>query len=206
MWQLDHFLAQFEHSLARVNVNAASPEVGLTLTLANGSTTHCWTIAQLAACPLVECYSRDNDIVATYEPSSDFPFRSQVYWSVIEQPEALALEMAISVQTDLLDTHPIVVVSGADAATARDTIAIDNHSLAKFGFAGTTSALLMTVHPTDVAGHVAGENQWSLFSHFLEKGVIRRARLFAALMPTGDLAIAADLYRRFRDQPLPLTV
>ncbi len=206
MWQLDNSHALFDHSLARIRIDASLPATGVVLALPIGSAVELWRIAQLASCSLSECYARDNDLVATYEPSSDFPFRSQIYWSIVEQHDALGIELAVSVQTDLLDTHPVVEVSGANITDKCDTLTIDDHSLARLSFAGTATNLVATVHPTDGAGQLNDGNHWPLFSHFLEKGVIRRARLWAALLPRDDIVMATELYRHFRDQPLPLTV
>ena len=45
-----------------------------------------------------------------------------------------------------------------------------------------------------------------LFPERLEKGVIRRGRICAWFLPReADLAIAAELFRRFVSQPPPLT-
>jgi hypothetical protein len=48
--------------------------------------------------------------------------------------------------------------------------------------------------------------RWELFAEFLEKGVIRRARLQTALLDRQhDLEAAAVCCRRFHERPLPLT-
>jgi hypothetical protein len=48
--------------------------------------------------------------------------------------------------------------------------------------------------------------RWELFSHFLEKGVIRRARLQAVVLPReNDVEIALRCCRQLENAPLPLT-
>jgi hypothetical protein len=68
-------------------------------------------------------------------------------------------------------------------------------------------------HPGDaadlfVAPGEAGTQQscWRLFGSFLEKGVIRRARLRADLLPREhDVAMATRCLAAFRDSAIPLT-
>jgi hypothetical protein len=48
--------------------------------------------------------------------------------------------------------------------------------------------------------------KWRLFSEFLEKGVIRRARVHAVLLPhAGDTELAIECCLAAGDSPLPLT-
>jgi hypothetical protein len=162
-------------------------------------------LAELASTPLVEQYARGNDLVASYAASDTYPFGCQVYWSVGSCGEGLSLELLVSVQTDLLDTHPVVHVAGPQPLGSSDTLVVDGDEL----LAATTgdAMLVLGVHPSD-GGECdrAAENRWQLFAHFLEKGVIRRARLFAALVPAHDPSLAREAYRQFLRKPLPLTV
>jgi hypothetical protein len=49
--------------------------------------------------------------------------------------------------------------------------------------------------------------KWTLFSEFMEKGVIRRARLVGAFLPReNDSELAANCCNAFERAPLPLTV
>jgi hypothetical protein len=51
------------------------------------------------------------------------------------------------------------------------------------------------------------ETRWTLFSNFLEKGVIWRARLQAVWLPRArDVELAAACCRELQQRPLPLTV
>jgi hypothetical protein len=52
----------------------------------------------------------------------------------------------------------------------------------------------------------ACQTSWQLFADFLEKGVIRRARMQSAFLPRrNDIAIAEALCQKIDQQPLPLT-
>ena len=47
---------------------------------------------------------------------------------------------------------------------------------------------------------------WQLFSEFLEKGVIRRARVHAAILPReNDIELALECCAAIKESPLPLT-
>ncbi|MEM6798117.1 MAG: hypothetical protein AAF589_01260, partial [Planctomycetota bacterium] len=81
---------------------------------------------------------------------------------------------------------------------------------------GPNQAWFEAVHPTDASEAIsefAGNDEdalvhrWRLFSRFLEKGVIRRARLLAALLPSEDAQAASrEAYQAFRNAMPPLTV
>jgi hypothetical protein len=48
--------------------------------------------------------------------------------------------------------------------------------------------------------------EWELFADFLEKGVIRRARVHGALLPReNDIELALECCRAIEQSPLPLT-
>jgi hypothetical protein len=48
--------------------------------------------------------------------------------------------------------------------------------------------------------------EWHLFSDFLEKGVIRRARVYGVLLPRkNDIELALECCSKFERSPLPLT-
>ena len=48
-------------------------------------------------------------------------------------------------------------------------------------------------------------SKWELFSEFLEKGVIRRARLQAMFVPEDDVQLVAECCQSIAERPLPLT-
>jgi hypothetical protein len=90
--------------------------------------------------------------------------------------------------------------------------------------AGSTCCVLWRMHsarlsyveivtPTDLRNLVVslGTNgeliaSWQLFAEFLEKGVIRRARVHGALLPRkNDVELAIECCRAIQQSPLPLT-
>ncbi len=90
----------------------------------------------------------------------------------------------ISIQTPLLDTNPEVEVATY--------------------LATSSCAFREQIHPDDAApGASEPSGEHTLFGHFMEKGVIRRVRLFAAFAPSADELDA--LYANFLAAPLPLT-
>ncbi len=49
--------------------------------------------------------------------------------------------------------------------------------------------------------------KWELFADFLEKGVIRRARVYGVLLPReDDIELALECCAAVQQIPLPLTV
>lgn len=188
--------------------------------------------------PLAEAYARGNDLVACYAPTHDWPYSSQIYWR-LEESYAVAGALAgamlmVSVETDLLDSHPRINVSTQLAADEALFLELDDqHADARSLDArppgektlitrcgclllrlpdGKTSYAEMA-HPSDFQElTVTGEQSkswqvsWQLFAHFLEKGVIRRARMVGAFLPRADdVAIATACYRTMINSPLPLT-
>ena len=67
----------------------------------------------------VDCFVRGNDFVATYAETAERPFRTQVYWRVVENDQSggnhraepiAALELIVSVQTSRLDIETALAV------------------------------------------------------------------------------------------------
>ena len=176
---------------------------------------------------LDDVYIRGADLVARYQPTSDFPFRTEVYWRWHAAPTA-GFSIIISVETDLLDTYPEVIVrSRIDCDSLQTFVANTDAPNKQFQpsqadqadavLFASQPAWLQAIHPSDWAEAVyfpettaestAPAFAWSLFSQFLEKGVIRRARLAAFLLGDGaDHAAASAAYANFASQPPPLTV
>jgi len=182
--------------------------------------------------PLIETYIRDNDLVASYAATSDFPFATQLYWRLLQADETLSVSTIVSVQTDLLDTHPVIELScelPADEVSLLATDKLDDAptaaqlpttlpefylpQLVLFRLKNTNITYAEAIDPSDFcglsltrtsAGHV--RCTWRLFLHFLEKGVIRRSRLWSALVPRDNDAVhAAASFRDFLASELPLT-
>ncbi len=147
-----------------------------------------------------------------------------------------AIYLLVSVQTNRLDSHPqMLVTSGVTAAevwhldAAGEAVPIDLSSDSAVSLSpddGAGCVLLRTVagdgsqisyaemiHPSDFGNLVVrrtddGEIQTEhrLFASFLEKGVIRRARLRGVLLERkGDVEAAAAWYQALVSDRLPLT-
>jgi hypothetical protein len=69
----------------------------------------------------LDAYCRGSDLIATYGPSDLFPFRYQAYWRhqrAIYPGALAAVELVVSIQTQLLDTQPRLTVSSLLPASA----------------------------------------------------------------------------------------
>lgn len=194
-----------------------------------------------AAWPLVDAYSRDADFTICYGPTAESPYSLELVYSAGVGPSGLGplpvLDLVVSVQTDLLDTHPVVSVASSggpavrfDVAVAappattpgaRGTAAVADYdelrgpaitvTVWQFPWGHTGLAYLEMVHPADLPvddqlGDATSGPAHRLFGEFLEKGVIRRARLRGALVPAEEVrALAGRLAAEFLARPLPLS-
>jgi hypothetical protein len=150
-----------------------------------------WDMPAVSATPLVDVYVRGHDLVCLTAPSESFPYHTQLYWTLrtvdVTPTPLVALSLLVSIRTDLLDTHPeIELVTQAARQTSR-TIDVaggpafvvplrDGVTLVDFATPeDCVKQEILTPH------HDRLSIERSLFGHFLEKGVIRSGRAFAAL-------------------------
>lgn len=187
--------------------------------------------------PVADAYIRGGDLVASYEAITDWPYAPQIYWRA-GQLDCVAgvvgsLSLLVSVQTDLLDTCPRIVVESVNRAqqavlltvgggerTESVTIGGELNVRASAGvccvlrrLAGQSLSYAEFVPASDFRTAQAGrcENgncraEWRMFAEFLEKGVIRRARLHGAfLRGENDLDVAVACCRAIERESLPLT-
>ena len=181
-----------------------------------------------------ERYVRGSDFVASYARSDDFPVAPQFYWRAAqrERLSAVQVQMILSIQTDLLDSHPEASVNSfaiesrlfhapslqADAFREVNESAIHEgdagrEHLLVFRNEGLDLSYAQMVHPSDfVAVQIQVTERRpalvsaTLFPESLEKGVIRRARISGWFLPAeNDLAAAVELAKEFVEEPLPLT-
>jgi hypothetical protein len=244
VWKFQRPVAELQCGSFVARVDASQPQLGV-----HGLCLHAQSIAgslfsltpsDVAAWPaaLADAYVRGGDLVATYEPAKDWPYAPTNYWRA-EQAAAghgalATLSLLVSIQTNLLDTHPRVRVatelpaeevirlsvgaSGKLSASAVDskqcTVASESATtgvlwrlpggqLSYVEIAETNDFRLLVIQRDDRGVWRA---DWELFAEFLEKGVIRRARLQAAFLPReNDVELAAELCRGLESRPLPLT-
>jgi hypothetical protein len=178
--------------------------------------------------PVADAYVRGGDLVATFGRMPNSPYSPQIYWRVEQvagSTELGGLSLIVSVQTDLLDSHPQIRVTTRLAAD--ELIRIDSHSQSEirnqkseilpacllWRLPGGKLSYAEIVPQSDFrqvtmardANGVATAH-WDLFAEFLEKGVIRRARIHAVFLPRqDDIELATGCCRLLERRPLPLT-
>lgn len=180
-----------------------------------------------------EHWLRGADVTAVYEPADPRRLRATAMWRPFPAPDLPAWELVASAQTSLrVSDAALAVVSdvaaaeilcsaapldagswqplGTDAACGRDTTAVLVRRPAPDGASATS--VLLVVHPEDArtititqGNGRTGVSCW-LFSATIEKGVLLRGRVLAAIGPAaGDQAWAARLAGEFAASAPPLT-
>lgn len=178
-------------------------------------------------------YQRGEDVIASYDESASCPHRLQLYfrsgWATAQSiPDICGFDFQLSLQTRQLDSNPQTVVCSRwpvqdtrllDEDTQRFLPLVQNvreTSLVPSGACilvrNEFGSIAFFAHPNDYRdcrlrfkdGHVA--IHYELFPPFLEKGVILRARLRVATLPTAsDEEEALRLYQEFLQMEIPLT-
>jgi hypothetical protein len=185
---------------------------------------------------VADSYVRGCDLVASYLPSKEWPYSPEVYWRVCSEFGACALasiSLILSVNTHLLDSWPRISLQSCFTAeevlflhadATKENTDVIRKSEHVFRPSSTLSCRLHRLpdRPFSYAEimpatdfceariqHNADNKcyaRWELFSHFLEKGVIRRARLQAVVLPReNDVELALRCCRQLENAPLPLT-
>lgn len=247
VWKLEGSQARLAQPNLSAAVDLLRPDLGLTGAVYRGQKV---PLVALLAVDLPEVseqpqslsdhWVRGNDLVAVYEPTALRPTRVEVYWRWHELPPALdpsgvcaAVELQVSVQTHLLDSHPEVSCSTVAAAPACARLTADPYgqwqtvsasapadytppadrggTLWQWPTPGVAYAEL--VFPADFRVDALSPQPgggWRLrhrlFPEFLEKGVILRSRirgLFCSAVEGEATARAAC--EHFAASPLPLT-
>jgi hypothetical protein len=168
---------------------------------------------------------RGDDLTAVYEPADARRLRATAMWrslgSADDTAPAAAWMLVASAQTSLLDSHPQVdVVSRVTAGTMQLGAPLAG-PWRPDPFQGACAVLLespgerstlVAVHPDDLRGFTATAAdgritvRCGLFGDRLEKGVLLRGRVLAAVGPAADAAAwSARLLARFTAAPPPLT-
>ena len=159
------------------------------------------------ACHIDDQFARGSDLMVRYDQSEKDQFAFQLDFRAVPKSElasaACGFDVWLSVQTQLLDAHPLLEIGHPTATSGwSGDAAIQSHQSP----AGCAAIL---IHPSDLPQSelidpAAGKLR--LFGNFMEKGVIRRGRLRCLVsdkpLPTSDLQAAYD---SFADSPLPLT-
>lgn len=174
-----------------------------------------------------ETYVRDNDVVIAYSEAHLSSFSLQFNYGLVPAIEQndLGIELWISVQTPLLDAHPTVLLH-ADAAKGStiEMLTASQFHLQPSGeivaasgskrCGSKTIHWLQLVHPLDLRDtewlhHSGGASNilpLSVFGGFMEKGVLRRARLRLLLSHEPFTLLRAQKeFESFAVSELPLT-
>jgi hypothetical protein len=252
-WQLDGSCACLRMPRFSAHVSLRESNVGLdhlTCPDSNLLDQHVLSVSvpSIASEPdaLVDSYVRGGDLVATYRQTASWPFRVQFYWragSHSAQDAYAAIELVASLQTDLLDSRPELVVSSRLQATeifqwfpseqTFHTVSLASGSASSAAPCNLPGCVLLRladcelsyvemVHPLDfgssqlvLGGRTGLQNsargadvriEHTLCTHWLEKGVILRARVLGVFLPRhNDQMAAIDHYRSFANEDLPLT-
>lgn len=186
---------------------------------------------------LADAYVRGADLVAGYRPVDDWPYSPQVYWragGLDSVPGVVgSLAILVSVQTELLDTHPQIVAESVIRAESTVRMQATDGSLSEpsdasreFSARAATGvccflhrlpghqlsyAEFMPASDFQSARVSQGDDgnsalRWRLFAEFLEKGVIRRARVHGAFVHReGDIQAVAACCKAIERESLPLT-
>lgn len=180
-----------------------------------------------------EAYVRGNDLIVRYRQSADDVFAFQLnYRLLIDSSDILGIELWISIQTDHLDTTPWLELSSELAGANWQSLRHDELMTSKSGLpepesiqpgeaqvaalaacpSNAPSTCVWLIEPRDqvqfqlTSDLNASEQHAKLFGAFMEKGVIRRARLRLMLIGNAfNPQQVKELYQDFANSPLPLT-
>ena len=175
------------------------------------------------AIPVVDHWRRGPDFTVVVEPADRRLLRATIMWRCGAAALGIdAWEAVVSAQTSLLDSDAtLAVVSECGAAevhvggeagwTKASGGRLHAGATAMLARRATTS-VLVAVHPADLR-HVEVEIRDSvarmrclLFASAIEKGVLLRGRVLAAVGPrTGDEAWASPMLAAFAATPAPLS-
>ncbi|MCA9133322.1 MAG: hypothetical protein KDA45_09215 [Planctomycetales bacterium] len=179
-----------------------------------------------------EIYIRGDDLIAKFGQSASDSYAFQLDWQLLSvaPPVIFGVELWLSVHTALLDTEPAMEVSCSGPAEQRwrcfDHAALSGRGAGEESLQATPpvsqpaalvcqsaeSSALWLIEPSDqrhaqlLSEASCGPPRIRLFGHFLEKGVIRRARMRFLICEGGlELAEVARQYLEFAQSELPLT-
>ena len=221
MWNIEGDLASWSTNGRLVNVALTKPSAGIFLTATSDNEN--FPRAPREGCsllgvrdpaigppdnPLVDHYTRGDDLVALYDVLPKQNIQPQIYWRATRYGSlTYGVELILSVQTGLLDSQPYIATHSRLPHAYVQRLDI-GPGVFLFRLPDATWSYVEMVHPTDYvdAFHNGDSIGFSLFNERLEKGVIRRGRLQGLFVPRhDDEAIAQECYEQFEASQLPLT-
>jgi hypothetical protein len=216
-WTLDDAVATAHAGAIEARLDLSA--VGVGLVLAGGSDRLLGVDLHAPAAPPADRWIRGADLTAVYEPADARRLRATVMWRARPSPVSV-WELVASAQTSLLHADATVAVvsrvSGHNvlwaAAPGRWTPLRDAADLPVGATAvlvrRTTTSVLVAVHPQDhVRIALAHDGDairvaCGMFSAAIEKGVILRSRVLAAVGPAaGDESWTTDTCSAFAASP-----
>jgi hypothetical protein len=221
-WSMSGSVASQSFAGCRATLDVTTPGRGLEVQSADGD-----AVLGVDLTALADHWVRGADVVATYEPADPRRLRSTVMWRALGcQAGVASWEVVVSAQTALLETDVAVAVH-ADVAAAillwsaggaaphwqplAPATALPETATAIL-LRRPASTCLVAVHPSDARRIDAARHgdRWELtcrlFAAPLEKGVLLRSRVLAAVGPAGgDTAWAERILGAFAASPPPLT-
>jgi len=226
-WQLSSATATLDTGTWSGALDLENPQNGFSIESDNGMKTSLFPLAipNSPATPLLsECFIRQGDLIVTYPQRDGRPFSLQLDYRILPieshivskltvaanpLEKGLLAEIWISLQTYLLDTHPSLEMDlHLDPTSAPPS----THPIAILSGTCPPSGLHVTyfVDPHDQRDtkwrHHDVHHRATFFGHFMEKGVIRRARLRCLVTRNPVCSdFIADQYQQLIESPLPLT-
>lgn len=206
-WQADDTRLVDPGSPIPAHVDLAVPDRGIVLAGGGGEPDHVLGLNLTAGCGLVDSWIRGDDVTAVYQSADGRTLRATAMWRVHGAAAvARAWELVASAQTALVETIPRVsvvsTVEGDDIRWAvvgsgpitwtpsRPASAAAVLVRRRRQRAAVPTSLLVVAHPADTGGlTLKGRGprftiECGLFPDALEKGVLVRSRLLAAIGPT----------------------
>jgi len=206
------------------------PDRGLATTTRDGHRDHLLGVGVAAArahesAPLTDHWLRGSDLTAVYEPADPRQLRATAMWRIhAARGDVACWEVVVSAQTSLLESDAaLAVISDIEADEVRWSTPLpcwqpldartplpDEATFILARRSGTS--ILIAMHPADRrridVRHAAGRARiecW-LFPSAIEKGVLLRSRVMAAVGPRPrDEAWAAETASAFTASPPLLT-
>lgn len=207
------------------------PELGMELKHSQQSVWRWFQVAVEGGVPLrtVEAYERGADLVARYPAEGERTFTCQFDHRCLMDvdPSLFVMEHWVSVQTHLLDSNPEIQIGFREEMPLFERWGLRRYTFELAAWESNPSLMLavamvsgqvrsgvsvaIMVHPLDCA-----EIEWSgwdssplslkFFGGFMEKGVIRRARMRCIVsLRRFEPHELIEQYRMFATSPLPLT-
>lgn len=233
-WELIGQLASVSANLAdkelQLTISNGSLNAGAKVTLGRDAASLFSIESSSANESLSDLYVRGNDLIANYKSSAD-EFQRELYWRIHDvgaETESFALEVIYSLQTDLLHSQPDpCIVSTLRLQSVSYWSAVGDPLVGELKWQKQDAAegcqlmistlaggnqLALAVYPSDLIQMELAQSDGEttvtcrLNADFLEKGVIRRTRMFAICAHSAaSESDMVQIAQTFLDAKTPLT-